>query len=207
VGTFEFLRYFSIPSHPVITTPRLILRPWRDDDIAPFATLNSDPRVMEHFPAVRTRAETEEQVTRIREHFECHGFGYWALEAAGVAPFIGFVGLKWTQFEARFTPCVDIGWRLAFEHWGRGYATEAARAALEFGFDKLRLKEIVSFTVPANFRSRRVMERLGMKHSPAEDFDHPLVPEGHPLRRHVLYRLPQVDAASCRIASVSEALL
>jgi RimJ/RimL family protein N-acetyltransferase len=149
--------------------------------------MNADPRVMEFFPSVRTRAETEAQVARLREHFDRHGYGYWALEIAGVAPFIGFVGLKITQFEAPFAPCVDIGWRLAFEHWGRGYVTEGARAALEFGFHELRLNEIVSFTVPANLRSRRVMERLGMIHSSAEDFDK--VPEGHALRRHVLYRL------------------
>jgi RimJ/RimL family protein N-acetyltransferase len=148
--------------------------------------MNADPRVMEFFPSVRTRAETEGQVARLREHFDCHGFGYWAVELSGVAPFIGFAGLGITRFEA---PCVEIGWRLAFEHWGHGYATEGARAALEFGFGKLGLDEIVSFTVPANLRSLRVMERLKMIRSPAEDFDHPLVPEGHPLRRHVLYRL------------------
>ena len=151
--------------------------------------MNADPRVMEFFPSVRTRAETEEQVSRIRKHFDGHGFGYWAVEVPGVSPFIGFVGLKTTQFEAPFSPCIEIGWRLAFEHWGHGYATDGARAALKFGFDTLRLDEIVSFTVPANLRSRRVMERLGMVRSPAEDFDHPLVPTGHPLRRHVLYRL------------------
>jgi RimJ/RimL family protein N-acetyltransferase len=151
--------------------------------------MNADPRVMEFFPSVRTRAETEEQVSRIREHFSCHRFGYWAVEVPGVSRFIGFVGLKTTQFEAPFSPCIDIGWRLAFEHWGHGYATEGARAALEFGFNTLRLGEIVSFTVPTNLRSRRVMERLGMVRSPAEDFDHPLVPAGHLLRRHVLYRL------------------
>ncbi len=187
VGTVKSRRKLAI--HPVITTARLLLRPWRDDDIGPFAALNADPRVMEFFPAVRTRAETEEQVARIREHFDRHGFGNWAVEVPGAAPFIGFVGLGIPRFEAPFTPCVEIGWRLAFEHWGHGYATEAARAALEFGFEKLRRDEIVSFTVPANRRSRRVMERLGMIHFPAEDFDHPLVPEGHALRRHVLYRL------------------
>src|SRR5262249_51817765 len=145
--------------HHVITTERLLLRPWRDQDISPFAAMNADPRVMEFFPSVRTRAETEEQISRIRAHFNCHAFGYWAVEVPGVSPFIGFVGLKVTQFEAPFSPCIDIGWRLAFEHWGHGYATEGARAALEFGFKTLRLGEIVSFTVPANLRSRRVMER------------------------------------------------
>jgi RimJ/RimL family protein N-acetyltransferase len=157
--------------------------------VAPFAALNADPRVMEFFPAVLSRAETEARVARIRNQFERNGFGLWALEVPGTADFIGFAGLGIPQFEAPFTPCVEIGWRLAFEHWGHGYATEAARAALDFGFGKLQLEQIVSFTVPANVRSRRVMERLGMTHSPTEDFDHPLVAEGHPLRRHVLYRL------------------
>ncbi|MGE5192791.1 MAG: GNAT family N-acetyltransferase [Deltaproteobacteria bacterium] len=178
-----------------------MLRPWRDADLAPFAALNADLRVMEFFPAVRTRAETVEQVARIREHFDRHGFGNWAVEAPGVAPFIGFVGLGIPRFEASFTPCVEIGWRLAFEQWGRGYATEAARAALEFGFDKLGLDEIVSFTVPTNHRSRRVMERLGMTHSSSEDFDHPLVPEGHPLRRHVLYRRSRTNSKTSRADS------
>jgi RimJ/RimL family protein N-acetyltransferase len=189
VGIFVRSRYLPIPSHPVITTRHLLLRPWRDEDLTAFAAMNADPRVMEFFPSVRTRAETEAQVARIREHFDCHGFGYWAVEVPGVSPFIGFVGLGIPRFEAPFTPCVEIGWRLACEHWGHGYATEGARAALEFGFGKLGLEEIVSFTVPANLRSRRVMDRLGMIRSPAENFEHPLVPEGHPLRRHVLYRL------------------
>jgi RimJ/RimL family protein N-acetyltransferase len=157
--------------------------------VVPFAALNADPRVMEFFPAVLSRAETEARVTRIRDHLERNGFGLWALEVPGTADFIGFAGLGIPQFEAPFTPCVEIGWRLAYEHWGHGYATEAARAALDFGFGKLQLEQIVSYTVPANIRSRRVMERLGMTPSPTEDFDHPLVAEGHPLRRHVLYRL------------------
>jgi RimJ/RimL family protein N-acetyltransferase len=188
VGNVNSLRILAI--HPVITTPRLLLRPWRDDDIAPFAALNADPRVMEYFPRLLDRSESDAQVARIRAHFDRHGYGAWAVEAPGVAKFIGYVGLGIPRFESHFTPCVEIGWRLSFEHWGHGYATEAARAALEFGFDELQLDEIVSFTVPANLRSRRVMERLGMIHSPAQDFDHPLVPKGHALRRHVLYRLP-----------------
>jgi RimJ/RimL family protein N-acetyltransferase len=168
-----------------------VLRPWRDADLAPFAALNADPRVMEFFPGVLDRSESEAQVARIRGHFDRHGYGAWAVEVPGVAKFIGYVGLGSPRFEAHFTPCIEIGWRLAFQHWGYGYATEAARAAIAFGFEKLRLDEIVSFTVPANLRSRRVMERLGMTHSPTEDFDHPLLPEGHRLRRHVLYRLPR----------------
>jgi RimJ/RimL family protein N-acetyltransferase len=173
----------------MITTPRLVLRPWRDSDLAPFAALNADLRVMEFFPKVLDRAESDAAAARIRDHFDRHGFGLWVVDVQGVADCIGFVGIGVPRIETLFTPCVEIGWRLAFEHWGRGYATEGARAALEFGFATLRLNEIVSDTVPANLRSRRVMERLGMRHSPDEDFDHPLLPEGHPLRRHVLYRL------------------
>ena len=132
-------------------------------------------------------------VARIRAHFARHGFGFWAVEVPGVAEFIGLVGLAVPRFEAHFTPCVEIGWRLARAHWGRGYATEAARAALDFGFRDLNLDEIVAFTVPTNRRSRAVMERIGMTRSAADDFDHPAIPEGHPLRRHVLYRARRPD--------------
>jgi RimJ/RimL family protein N-acetyltransferase len=176
-------------AEPSLRTPRLCLRPWRDQDLAPFAALNADPRVMEFFPKVLTPEESAARVSRIKEHFDVHGFGLWAVEVVGGADFIGFVGLNVTLFEAHFTPCVEIGWRLAFQHWGRGYATEAARAALDFAFHVLRLDDVVSFTVPANYRSRRVMERLGMTRAPGEDFEHPSLPAGHPLRCHVLYRL------------------
>ena len=128
-------------------------------------------------------------VDGIEKHFNEHGFGLWAIEVPGVAPFIGFAGLAVPQFSAHFTPCVEVGWRLAFEHWGHGYATEAARLALGYGFGTLALPEVVSFTSATNHRSRAVMERLGMRRDPAEDFDYPPFPEGHPLRRHVLYRL------------------
>lgn len=173
---------------PAIRTPRLALRPWRDEDLAPFAAMNADPRVMEFFPRPLDRAESDAAVARIRDHFARHGFGLWAVEVPGVANFIGFVGLAIPRFEAPFTPCVEIGWRLAREHWGRGYATEAARTVLEYGFRDLALQEIVSFTATANLRSRAVMERIGMTRSSEDDFDHPALPEGHPLRRHVLYR-------------------
>ncbi len=151
--------------------------------------MNADPRVMEHFPALLSRAESDAAVERMEAHFERHGFGLWAVEVPGVVEFAGFVGLCVPRFEAHFTPCVETGWRLAADYWGRGYATEGARAALGLAFDTLRLEEVVSFTVPANQRSRRVMEKLGMKHDGAGDFDHPLLPEGHPLRPHVLYRI------------------
>ena len=128
-------------------------------------------------------------VDRIQKHFDEHDFGLWAIEVPDVAPFIGFAGLASAQFSAPFTPCVEVGWRLAFEHWGHGYATEAARLALGYGFGTLALPEVVSFTSAANHRSRAVMERLGMRRDPAEDFDHPELPESHLLRRQVLYRL------------------
>lgn len=151
--------------------------------------MNADPRVMEFLPSVLTREESDALAGRIIEKLTRDGFGLWAVEVVGVADFIGFVGLNAPKFEAHFTPCIEIGWRLAYEHWGHGYATEAATAVMRFGFEQLGLKEIVSFTSTANMRSRRVMERLGMSNSPADDFDHPRLPEGHPLRRHVLYRL------------------
>jgi RimJ/RimL family protein N-acetyltransferase len=176
-------------SPPTIRTPRLLLRPWRDEDVPAFAAMNADPRVMEFFPKVLDRSESELAAARIRDHFARHGFGLWAVEVPGVADFIGFVGLSIPTYETHFTPCVEVGWRLEIEHWGHGYATEAARAALDFGFRHLALDEIVSFTAEANLRSRRVMERIGMTRTPTDDFDHPVIAEGHPLRRHILYRV------------------
>ena len=178
---------------PSLTTARLRLRQWREEDLAPFAALNADPQVMEFFPKVLTRAESDAVAGRIRDHFARHGFGLWAVEAPGAADFVGFVGLAVPSFEAHFTPCVEIGWRLAREHWGHGYATEAASAALAFGFGDRALEEIVAFTVPANIPSRRVMGRLGMRRLPSDDFEHPAIADGHPLRSHVLYRLPRAD--------------
>lgn len=172
-----------------LRTARLLLRRWRDEDRAPFAALNADPLVTEFLPGPLSRADSDALVDRIEGHFAQHGFGLWAIEVPDAIPFAGFVGLAVPAFEAAFTPCVEVGWRLAAACWGRGYATEGARAALAFGFARLGLAEIVSFTVPANVRSRRVMERLGMTHDPADDFDHPALPDGHPLRRHVLYRV------------------
>jgi RimJ/RimL family protein N-acetyltransferase len=174
---------------PELSTARLRLRAWRDSDLPAYAALNADPQVMAHMPAVFDRAASDASAAYIAEHFARHGFGLWAVEVPDVADFIGFVGLAVPGFQAHFTPCVEIGWRLAHAHWGHGYATEAAEAAADFAFGPAGLAEIVSFTVPDNTRSRAVMERLGMTHDAAEDFDHPRLPEGHPLRRHVLYRL------------------
>lgn len=169
-------------------TKRLILRPWREEDLAPFAAMNADPEVARYFVSTLTREQSDALAGRAFEHFGRHGFGPWAVERAGTSDFIGFTGLSIPEFETAFTPCVEIGWRIAREHWGRGYATEAAQAALDYGFEVLGLEEIVSFTVPANAASRRVMEKIGLVRDEAGDFDHPRVPEGHPLKRHVLYR-------------------
>jgi RimJ/RimL family protein N-acetyltransferase len=173
----------------VAHTERLILRHWRPSDREPFSRLNADARVMEFMPALLSRDESDRMADRIEEHFRQHGLGLCAAELREDHSFIGFVGLSVTAFQAAFTPCVEIGWRLAAERWGQGLATEGARAILRYGFKIAGLKEMVSFTVPGNVRSRRVMEHLGMTRNPADDFDHPRLPEGHPLRRHVLYRL------------------
>ena len=176
-------------SGPELRTERLRLRRWRDADRAPFAALNADPVVMEFFPALLTRAESDRFVDRIEATFDARGYGLWAVEVADDGAFAGYVGLLLADFDADFTPAVEIGWRLAAACWGRGYAPEAARAALAFGFDTLGLDEIVSFTSVENVRSQRVMQKIGMTRDPAEDFEHPGVPAGHWLQPHVLYRI------------------
>src|SRR5262245_49629952 len=172
-----------------LSSNRICLRQWRDEDRGAFAAMNADARVMEFFPARLRRLESDAMLDRIQEHFDEHGFGLWAIEVRDLAPFIGFAGLAVPRFTAHFTPCVEVGWRLAFEYWRHGYATEAARLALGYGFGILALSEIVSFTSAKNRRSRAVMQRLGMRRNCAEDFDHPALPAGHQLQRHVLYRL------------------
>ena len=174
---------------PEIPTERLLLRAWRESDRAPFAALNADPVVMEHFPSRLDRAESDALVDRASAGWIANGFGLWALERRADGRFLGFAGLSRPSWEAHFTPAVEVGWRLVRDAWGHGYATEAAEAALVYGFETLGLDEIVSYTVPANVRSRAVMERIGMTRDPADDFDHPRLPPGSPLRRHVLYRL------------------
>lgn len=171
-----------------LRTERLVLRRWRAEDRRPFAAINADPVAMEFFPSTLTATESDALADRIEERFD-EGVGLWAVEVPERAPFIGFVGLARATFDAHFTPAVEVGWRLAPACWGHGYAVEAAQAALADGFGRLQLDEIVSFTAAQNARSRRVMERLGMTHDPADDFDHPALVEGHPLRGHVLYRL------------------
>lgn len=172
-----------------LRTDRLILRPWRDADRESFARMNRDPAVMEFFPSLLSPEESDALVDRAAAHFAAHGFGPWAAELRVSGAFIGFIGLSVPRFVAPFTPCVEIGWRLAPEHWGKGLATEGALAVVGSAFNELGIPEVVSFATTANLRSRRVMEKLGMTHNPDEDFDHPSIPEGHALRRHVLYRL------------------
>ena len=172
----------------MLQTQRLILRSWRASDLEPFARMNADAEVMNYFPSVLSRQESDRLVGRIEEHHQAHGFGLWAVEVRATGAFIGFVGLSVPSFQAHFTPAVEVGWRLARPFWGNGYATEGAREAIAYGFDFLGLSEIVSFTSMLNLRSIAVMQRLGMSSRSADDFDHPGLPAGHPLERHVLYR-------------------
>jgi RimJ/RimL family protein N-acetyltransferase len=174
---------------PELRTDRLVLRRWRASDRAPFAALNADPVVMEFMPTVLSREESDDFVDRIEATFDERGWGLWAVEVAADQTFTGYVGLWPADFDADFTPAVEIGWRLDTPYWGRGYAPEAARAVLRFGFEQLALDEIVSFTAIINERSQRVMQKIGMTTDPRENFDHPRLPEGHRLRRHVLYRV------------------
>ena len=179
---------------PELRTERLWLRRWIPADLEPYAALNADPEVMEHFPSTSSRAQSETDVEIFEARFDEHGYGLWAVEVPGIAPCIGFIGLNPVTFGAPFTPAVEVGWRLARAYWGSGYATEGARAALRFGFDTIGLDEIVSFTTPRNRRSWHVMEKIGMTRDPADDFGHPRVAEGHPLRRHVLYRISRTTS-------------
>jgi 3-dehydroquinate dehydratase/shikimate dehydrogenase len=172
----------------LIETDRLIIREWQESDFEPFAKLTADPRVMEFFPSTLTRAESDAQINLMIEKNQKNGFCFWATELKSTQEFIGFVGLNIPGFQTHFTPCVEIGWRLAYEHWGKGYAPEGAVACLNYGFEKLDLQEIVAFTTNNNLKSRRVMEKTGMTYDPKDDFDHPKLAENHPLRKHVLYR-------------------
>lgn len=173
----------------MLETPRLILREWCDADVDAWAAMGADPRVMEHFPALQGRAQSEAGAARFRIALERDGYGWWPIEIKGGAAFAGTIILQAVPFEAHFTPAIEVGWRLAHEHWGRGYATEGTRAALDFAFNELQRTEVVAMTTPVNVRSQRVMERLGMTRDPRDDFEHPRIAEGHPLRTHVLYRL------------------
>jgi RimJ/RimL family protein N-acetyltransferase len=177
-----------LTSGPTLQTERLVLRRWRYDDVAQLAVFNADPDVMRFYVSTNTLEQTANLVERFEDHFEEHGFGIWALEARQGGPLLGFTGLTNVPIEADFTPAVEIAWRLGKEHWGNGYATEAARASLAFGFAELGLEEIVAMAVPANIASLAVMERIGMIRDLEGDFDNPMIPDG-PLRRFVLYRI------------------
>lgn len=176
-----------------LKTERLLLRQWLPEDAAPFAELNADPQVMEHFPARLSAAESDTAMARYRQSIVEQGWGFWAAQELTTGQFIGFVGLNRPRFEAAFTPCVEIGWRLQRSAWGQGYASEAARACLQFGFGTLKLTEIVSITFRGNLRSQRVMQRIGMSRDLAGDFLHPLLAPEHPITPHVLYRLTLAD--------------
>lgn len=180
-------------SDPVLHTERLVLRNWTDQDLEPFAAINADPAVMRHFTGVKDRAGSDELMAMIRSHFRTFGFGLFAVERRSDGALLGFTGLAVVPFDAHFTPATEIGWRLGSEFWGYGYATEAAAEVVRFSFDEASLNELVSMAVPANKPSLAVMRRLGMRHDPADDFDHPAFPDGHRLRRHVLHRLTADD--------------
>lgn len=174
---------------PSLSTKRLILRQWKDEDLPLFTKINADTHVMDYFPSPLTIEESNSLAEKIRKELSEKDYGLWAVEVVGVAPFIGFIGLHYQDFPAAFTPCIEIGWRLAHEHWGKGYAFEAATKVIDYAFNTLKLKELVSFTTVANKRSRRLMEKLGMTRNPEDDFKHRKLPENHPLSPHVLYRL------------------
>jgi RimJ/RimL family protein N-acetyltransferase len=174
-----------------VTTPRLILRQWQDSDADPFAAMNADPQVMEFFPATMTREKSDEMLMRCQNLINERGWGIWAVELRETGEFIGFVGLHTPGYDLPFVPCVEIAWRLKVDAWGKGYCTEAARAALDAAFTHLGLSEIVAFTALPNVRSQAVMKKLGMICDPGENFMHPALEEGHWLREHCLYRLPR----------------
>lgn len=184
-----------------IETERLLLREWRDSDLEPLAALSADPDVMRHFPAPLSRDESAALIGRCRAHFAEHGFGLWALERKDSGAFIGFAGLGHMDFEAHFTPAIEIGWRLAKQQWGQGLASEAARAVLRQGFEELALQEILAYTALSNLQSQRVMRAIGMQRDLADDFEHPKLPLGHPLRPHLLYRIDRARWLAARRAA------
>jgi RimJ/RimL family protein N-acetyltransferase len=181
--------------HPLIFTKRLLLRPWREADLAPFATLNADPRVMEFMPGLLTREQSDAMRARIAKHFETHGYGLWAVEAEG-APFIGYIGVQWGNFEAPFMPALEVGFRLAADYWGKGYATEGGKAAVAWAFDNTDLPAIHSWTAQINRRSDSAIRKIGLQLVEGAEFNHPRVAEGNPLRRHNLYRVARGDWVS-----------
>lgn len=180
-------------TYPILRTKRLLLRPWQKEDLEPFAAMNADDRVMEFFPAVKSFEQTRQEYEFILNRFEEHGYCFWAVSELHKTNFIGLIGLSYVDFPAHFTPTVEIGWRLAYDYWGKGYATEGAKASLQYGFETLKLPEIVAFTAKQNRRSQNVMKKIGMHHNSKDDFDHPRLPEDNWLRRHVLYRITEKE--------------
>ncbi|MGN6610828.1 MAG: GNAT family N-acetyltransferase [Angustibacter sp.] len=176
------------PRHDEIRTERLLLRHWRPDDRPPFAALNADPAVMEHFPAPQDRATSDASVDRFEQRLTEHGWGFWALERLDTGEFIGFTGLNPVPDDLPVAPGIEVGWRLAHAHWGHGFAPEAAVAALRVAFGSLHAPEVVSFTSHANDRSQSVMRKIGLRRRPEADFDHPRFPDW-PGRRHVVYAI------------------
>jgi 3-dehydroquinate dehydratase/shikimate dehydrogenase len=179
----------NVEHPPIIRTNRLLLRQWSNADLEPFACMNADLKVREYFPGLQTREESDASVSLISNHIEKFGWGLWAASLAETGEFIGFIGLNNVPLQVKFVPAVEIGWRLAFKYWEKGYATEGALACLRYGFETLKLNEIVSYASAENARSRAVMQKIGMHRESEDDFNHPNLPEGHPLRLHVLYRL------------------
>ena len=175
-----------------IKTKRLVLRPWQEEDLEPFSKLNTDARVMEFFPSILSRQESDQFAKRLAMKLKEQGWGVFAVSVPGISEFIGYIGLAKVSFEAHFTPAVEINWRLDYDFWGQGYATEGARACLELGFETLNLTEIVSMTAIQNTRSQRVMEKIGMHNDPKENFDHPKLAD-HWLTKHVLYRIKKEE--------------
>jgi RimJ/RimL family protein N-acetyltransferase len=175
--------------HPTLQTGRLILREWRDDDVAPFSAMSTNPLVMQYLTKLPDRSAIERWVDDVRAHFRRHGFGLWAIEIPGIAPFVGFTGLTVVPYEAHFTPAIEVAWRLSPEYWRKGLVAEAATTALNVGFRSLEFQEIMANAAINNSASIRVMERLGMNRNPDDDFDHPLKPPQDPLRRQVLFRI------------------
>lgn len=176
-----------------LLTPRLRLRRWRDDDLGSFAAMSADPEVMQYLMGLLSRELCVRVIARIDEHFAASHFGLWAIERKADAAFLGLAGLQHVNFEAPFTPAVEVGWRLRRDAWGQGYAFEAAAAAIDDGFARIHLDRIVAFTVPANQRSQALMQRLGMQRDPDHDFAHPRLPGNHPLSGHWLFRLSRVN--------------
>jgi RimJ/RimL family protein N-acetyltransferase len=174
---------------PRIETPRLVLRQWNDDDVERWADMNADPRVMEFFPSTMDRERSQQQAALMHDDLEKNGYGWFVIERKDRPGFAGVLALDDIRYEMPFEPLREIGWRLPVESWGNGYATEGARALLRFAFEELQWPEVIAMTAVINMRSRRVMEKLGMTHDPAEDFDHPRVPDGLAIKRHVLYRI------------------